>query len=260
MQQPVFQQALHKLPLLPLSLATWDMYSQENSRKYILPKILCGKNPVDIASVIRYNYDHGVSFVEISNEVLSMSINQLLKARKITKYRLSKLSGVSQTTLNDVCSGKVCIKNCTGETLYKLSRALNVSIESLLSEALEPRPSFETFKSNICHYVKDMGDIDFLIDVIESDTIYKYLEKRRYAEALYLLAMVDYLCRENHLPPHEGYEELRSLKLEKTIYPAGVLILSSALNSEEPKAQSLKEAIPEFLRHNIVESEVRNVA
>jgi transcriptional regulator with XRE-family HTH domain len=104
-----------------------------------------------------------------------MNINMLLKEKGITKYRLAKLSGVSQTTLNDICNGKVSIKNCTGETLYKLAQVLNVSIESLLRESLEHRPSFETFKSNIGQYVKDMGDMNFLIleflrhNIVESE-------------------------------------------------------------------------------------------
>jgi len=189
-----------------------------------------------------------------------MNINKLLKKKNISKYRLAKSSGVSQTTINDICSGRVSIKNCTGETLYKLAQALDVSMESLLSDSLEPRPSFEIFKSNICHLVKDRGDINFLIDVIESNKIFEYLNKQWYREALYLLAMVDYLCNENALPLLEDYEELRSMKLSKMIYPAGIVILCSTLNSEEPKEKSLQEAIPEFLRHNIVESEVRNVA
>ena len=189
-----------------------------------------------------------------------MNINALLTEKQITKYRLAKSSGVSQTTINDICNGKVSIKNCTGETLYKLSQALGVSVESLLQDAMENRPAFEIFKSNICHYVKDMGDIDFLIDTIKSDRIYSYLDKKWYREALYLLAMVDYLCRENALPLHDEYEELRFLKLSDIVYPAGILILSAALKSDEPKERSLREAIPEFLRHNIVESEVRNVA
>ena len=189
-----------------------------------------------------------------------MSINELLEERQLTKYRLAKLSAVSQTTINDICSGKVNLKNCTGETLYKLAQALDVSVESLLREHMEPRPAFEAFKSNICHHVKDMGDIDFLIDVIKSDKVYDYLGKRWHREALYLLAMVDYLCRENSIPLHGEYEELRHLKLSEIVYPAGVLILSAALGSDKPKEESLSGAIPEFLRHNIVESGVRDVA
>ena len=189
-----------------------------------------------------------------------MNINTLLNDKQMTKYRLAKSSGVSQTTINDICSGKVNIKNCTGETLYRLAKALNVSVESMLSGVLEYRPVFEIFKSNTCHSVKDMGDIDFLIEVIKSDWILSYFDMRWYREALYLLAMADYLCRENGLPLHEDYAELRCIKLSKVIYPAGILIMCAALKSDAPKEESLREAIPEFLRHNIVENEVRNVA
>ena len=68
------------------------------------------------------------------------------------------------------------------------------------------------------------------------------------------------MCRENDLPLCSAYNDLRHAKLSKTIYPAGILVLCAALKSDAPKIESLQEAIPEFLRHNIVESEVRNVA
>jgi len=124
---------------------------------------------------------------------------------------------------------------------------------------MEYRPQFETFKSNICHYVKDMGDIDFLIEVIKSDRIFDYLKKKWYREGLYLLAMADYLCRVNGFPLCEYYEDLRHLKLSKVVYPAGILVLCAATGNDKWKEESLAEAIPEFLRHNIVEAEIRNV-
>lgn len=39
---------------------------------------------------------------------------------------------------------------------------------------MEKRCSFELFKSNVCHWLKEEGDIDFLIQVLESDLIRKY--------------------------------------------------------------------------------------
>lgn len=39
---------------------------------------------------------------------------------------------------------------------------------------MEKRCSFELFKSNVCHWLKEEGDIDFLIQVLESDLILKY--------------------------------------------------------------------------------------
>ena len=63
-----------------------------------------------------------------------MNINRLLKNKNITKYKLSKLSGIPYTTLNDVCSGKTSIEKCSGETIYKLSKHLDVSMEDLIRD------------------------------------------------------------------------------------------------------------------------------
>ena len=188
-----------------------------------------------------------------------MDINELLKQKDMTKYFLSKISGVPYTTVGDICNGKVRIEKCSGETLYKLARALNVTMETLVEDVLAYRSSFETFKSNVCHMVKDMGDMDFIINTLESDKIRKLWNRKWYPECLYMLAMLDYLCRENELPICANYNDIRSAKLQKPIYPAGIITLSVLSKSEEPKIESLKEAIPEFKRFNIIESEVRNV-
>ena len=188
-----------------------------------------------------------------------MDINTLLAEKGMTKYKLAKISGVPQTTVIDICSGKAKIENCSGGTIYKLSKTLGVSMESLVADSLEYRPAFETFKSNVCHSVKDMGDLDFLIDTLETGRIRALYAREWYAESLYLLAMVDYLSRVNGFPLCSEYDDIRRAKLRRTIYPAGILAMCAAFKSDEPKSKSLREAIPEFLRHNIVEAEVRNV-
>ena len=190
-----------------------------------------------------------------------MDINTLLKQKGMTKYRLAKISGVPQTTVLDICSGKARIENCSGGTIYKLATALDVSMESLVARGneYEYRASFETFKSNVCHTVKDMGDFDFLIETLESGRIRELFQRGWYAESLYLLAMTDYLSRENGFPLCDEYGDIRSVKLQRTIFPAGILALCAAWGNDESKLESLREAIPEFLRHNIVEAEVRNV-
>jgi transcriptional regulator with XRE-family HTH domain len=188
-----------------------------------------------------------------------MNINTLIAQKGVTKYRVAKVSGIPQTTMTDICSGKARIENCSGETIYKLARTLDVSMESLVADAVEYRPAFETFKSNICHLVKDTGDLDFLIDTLESGKIRELWDRKWYAESLYLLAMVDYLSRENGLPLCADYDALRRAKLTEIVYPAGVLTLCAAAGSDAWKDRSRDEAIPEFMRHNIVEAEVRNV-
>ena len=91
-----------------------------------------------------------------------MNITELIEQKGMTKYRLSKASGVPQTTIIDICSGKTRIEKCSGETLYKLAKALDVPMESLVEDAMEYRMEFEAFKSTVCHMVKDMGELDFI--------------------------------------------------------------------------------------------------
>ncbi len=73
---------------------------------------------------------------DIIKMVMNMDINDILKEKGMTKYRLSKLSGVPHATLNDLCSGKSCIEKCSAETLYKIAKALQVSMEILIEHAM----------------------------------------------------------------------------------------------------------------------------
>lgn len=123
----------------------------------------------------------------------------------------------------------------------------------------EVRSEFTAFKSNICHLVKDMGDIAFLIDALENDAVSRLWNKGWDLEALYLLAMVDYLSRENDVALCDKYDHHRTARLEKTVYPGDINLLSFLLGHDKYKEKALQNAIPEFLRFNIVESEVRNV-
>lgn len=192
-----------------------------------------------------------------------MIVNELLQKENMSRYRLSKESGVAMTTITDICSGKAELDKCAAGTIYKIAKVLGVSVDFLLENNKERsadyRCSFETFKSNTCHHVKDLGDIDFIIETLEADEIRKLYNKQWYREALYLLAMVDYLSRLNSLPICTNYNDLRCKKLEKPYFPASVTVSYAATGDERIKNEAVANAIPEFLRFNIVESEVRNV-
>ena len=194
----------------------------------------------------------------MNQEVVGMPIvNDLLKEQSLTRYKLSKISDVPQTTIRDICSGKAELGKCTAETVCKIARALNTTVETLVS--YYDRPNFEAFKSNVCHKVKIKGDLDFIIETLESGEIRKLHQKRWCLESLYLLAMVDYLSRENGLPVCLEYNDLRKLKFSETVYPGGVLIKCLAAGNDDAKEESIKDAILEFMRFNIVEGEVRSV-
>ena len=192
-----------------------------------------------------------------------MIINDLLEKEKMSRYRLSKESGVAMTTITDICSGKADLDKCTAGTLHKIAKVLNVTVDSILenncADNVDYRCSFETFKSNTCHHVKDMGDIDFIIETLETDEVRKLYERRWCREAMYLLAMIDYLSRMNDVPLCTNYNDIRSQKLEKLYFSAGVEVAYAATGDERIKEKALANAIPELMRFNIVEGEVRNV-
>ncbi len=73
------------------------------------------------------------------NEVIILTVQELLAQRKMTKYRLWKLSGVPQATISDICTGKTKIERCSAETIYRIAKALDVSMETLVEPAIELR-------------------------------------------------------------------------------------------------------------------------
>jgi len=188
-----------------------------------------------------------------------MSINDIMREKRLSKYRVAKNSGIPYMTLNDICSGKTRLDKCSVDTVYKLSKELGITMEELLEPYMQPRPAFDLFKSNVCHKLKELGDIDFLIDTIESGEITAYYKRSWYPESLYLLAMVDYISRVNDVPLCTAYNELRKAKLQSVVYPSSVIAEAAVSGDGKVKERAVKTSIPEFIRFNIVESEVRNV-
>ena len=124
----------------------------------------------------------------------------------------------------------------------------------------DKRSSFENFKSTVCHRVKELGDVSFMIDTLESNDIRTYYDRGWYPESLYLLVMLDYLSRVNDIPLGNEYDDLRQCKLEKPVFPASLLAMSVAAGNDSVLKEAVKSAIPEFLRFNIIENDVRSVA
>lgn len=61
-----------------------------------------------------------------------MSLQSMLDERKMTRYKLSQMSGVPKTTVIDICSGKSSIEKCSAKTVLQIARALGCSMEALL--------------------------------------------------------------------------------------------------------------------------------
>ncbi len=186
-------------------------------------------------------------------------LKALLEEKELSVYKCAKLSGIPYTTLLEVVRGKTSIAKCSVETVYRLAQILDVSVDEFIKNAMEPRMDFEAFKSSVCHQVKATDDLDFIISILSADKIRYYWTKRWYLEAFYLLAMIDYLSRLNEIPLCTKYDDIRSHSLEKPLYPRDVRLSIHLKADENIQYQCRAQAIPEFLRFNIIECEVRDV-
>lgn len=117
---------------------------------------------------------------------------------------------------------------------------------------------FELFKSNVCQMIKNK-DSQIVINEIRRNLIDEYFDDEEYDKALYLVAMIEYLCRRDSLKKIPEIDKYKGIKLSKLVYPAGVELVTRLLKNDDYKKKALNNAEPEFLKHNIVEGEIENV-
>ena len=64
------------------------------------------------------------------SDVIAARLKELCKERHITQNKLSTLSGITQSTIEDICSGRT--KNPQLKTLHKIAVGLDMTISELL--------------------------------------------------------------------------------------------------------------------------------
>ena len=125
----------------------------------------------------------------------------------------------------------------------------------LITKAMD----WDNFTSSECHRLKALGDFGYIEVTLKQDTIRQYWDDQDHACAFYVLAMIDYLCRIHELPICTNYNDIRCCKLKETVYPADVRLLSEMNPNSTINADAEAASIPEFIRFNIVETDVRAV-
>lgn len=116
---------------------------------------------------------------------------------------------------------------------------------------------FEVFKRNVYIRIQEYGQIGFIRKMLVSNVIEDYWNEENTLCAIYLLAMVDYLSKLNDIPPYSKYDYMRKYKLKDRIYPLSIIVSSKLDNRKEE--EYIDDAIPEFLKYNIVEGDIFNV-
>lgn len=83
-----------------------------------------------------------------------MIIDSLLERKHMTKYRLAVEAGIPHATLNDICNGKTKLEKCSAETVYKIAKALNVTMEMLTENGIREAERERSFEYGLPDYLQ----------------------------------------------------------------------------------------------------------
>lgn len=95
-----------------------------------------------------------------------MIIDDLLKQACMTKYRLAKQTGIPHATLSDICSGKTKLEKCSAETVYKLAKALGVTMELLAEGGIRQTERERAYEYGLPEYLQH--DLDAYKDGLKT--------------------------------------------------------------------------------------------
>jgi transcriptional regulator with XRE-family HTH domain len=98
--------------------------------------------------------------------VINLIIETILKRQGITKYQLAQKSGIPYTTLSDICSGKSKIEKSNAETIYKISKALGVSMELLTESGIRDSEKEKAYETGLPKYLQH--DLDAYKDGLKN--------------------------------------------------------------------------------------------
>lgn len=99
-----------------------------------------------------------------------MILDTLLKKQNMTKYRLAVEAGVPHATLSDICNGKTRLEKCSAETIYKIARALGVSVELLTEDGIRATEREHTYEQGLPEYLQH--DLDAYKDGLKKGVSY----------------------------------------------------------------------------------------
>lgn len=75
-----------------------------------------------------------------------MTLEAMLADKNMSKYQLSKESGVPKSTILDICSGKSTIERCSAKTIQQIAAALDCTMEDIMNLSLAGRYDPESGK------------------------------------------------------------------------------------------------------------------
>jgi len=117
--------------------------------------------------------------------------------------------------------------------------------------------SFPLFTSHLSHELKRKGDIEFINTVLLEENLDTIFSSGQYRRTLYLVAMIEYLCRINNVPVKKEIQKYQEYKLKDLTFFDDVETYFHVTEKTDLKEQVMRDSLPEFLKYNIAERNVR---
>lgn len=208
-----------------------------------------------------------------------MYLNELMNACHMSRAELSARSNIPESTLRDILNGKAQLDRCEAATLYNIAYALDVSVEDILEgywDALERTPparisvhdenslmNFYVLADSMLGRLRATGDLAFIDGIDQNGWIERLYQSGQYRCALFLLGMMDYLCRKNGVRQVARYDEYRKARLDGPVYTLRTLNVNDDDGAfQRARTEAENSAIPELWRFGIymTEGDIRHPA
>jgi DNA-binding Xre family transcriptional regulator len=165
-----------------------------------------------------------------------MFLNELMKEKNMTRADLSRISGIPESTLRDILSGKAQFDRCEVLTVACIADALGTTVEELLNCHIDeefcgdgrlPKPERHDRSSMLDFYVMvdctlvklgSCGDMGFVKAICKDYWIERFYYDGLYRCAFFLLGLIDYLCRLHGQKPVSRFDALRDECLDQPVY------------------------------------------
>ena len=204
-----------------------------------------------------------------------MYLMNLMNKKCMTRADLSMMSGVPDSTLRDILSGKAQIDHCEAATIYGIADALGTTVEDVLDhywdeclraddeecerEVLHDGHTLLLFYSTVDRLVQLRQAVEdaSLASCINSETfIDQFFTMGFYREAFFVLGLTDYLNRKLGKKTDPRFDAYRGYCLDSPVYSLSTLEeYDDPAGLEQAKAYAETYAIPELAAFNIFMTE-----
>lgn len=197
-----------------------------------------------------------------------MTIHDKMTSLDLSRAELARISQTPDSTLRDILNGEAALGRCQAATVCRLASALEMSVEELMRlEPLAhdmPMPSkkalheatyldcYLNIRDATLQLLSEIGAEAFIQAVLRERFFENFYAHGEYAEALFLLGLMDYLCDCTGMERITRYAPYRGDMMETPIFPRR---MTGHPYSMDEKLVLLHHAIPQLMKYNIVETE-----